>query len=89
MLSIMHISDKLNPTRTNILSNKLIRSKMIGWRSMGSIAYREHNKILIENLLHQVEDKFEICNPNMDKPMRKHRFVRVDITSFIDFYVFF
>lgn len=86
MLSVMHISDKLNPTRTNILSNKLIRSKMVGWRSMGAIAYREHNKILIENFLHQIEDNFEICNPEMDKPMRKHRFVRVDVTYFIDLF---
>lgn len=85
-LSVLHMSDKLNPTRTNILSNTLVRSKMSGWRSMGSIAYREHNKILIDNLLIQVKDKFEIYNPDMDNPMRKHRFVRVDILSFIDFF---
>lgn len=85
-LSVLQMSDKLNPTRTNILSNALVRSKMSGWRSMGSIAYREHNKILVENLLSQVKDQFEICNPDMNNLMRKHRFVRVDISSFIEFF---
>lgn len=85
-LSVLQMSDKLNPTRTNILSNALVRSKMSGWRSMGSIAYREHNKILVENLLSQVKDQFEVCNPDMNNPMRKHRFVRVDISSFIEFF---
>lgn len=83
-LSVLQISDKLNPTRTNILSNKIVRNKMSGWRSMGSIAYREHNKILVEKLLSQLQDKFEIINPDMDNPMRKHRCVVVEILSFID-----
>lgn len=85
-LSVLQISDKLNPTRTNILSNKLVRNKMSGWRSMGSIAYREHNKILVENLLSQLKDQFEIINPDMDNPMRKHRYVVIDILSFIEIF---
>ena len=59
---------------------------MSGWRSMGSIAYREHNKILVESLLSQLQEQFEVINPTMDKPMRKHRFVRVDISAFIEFF---
>lgn len=85
-LSVLHLSDNLNPTRTNILSNAIVRSKMSGWRSMGSIAYREHNKILVENLVSQLQDQFEVINPKMDKPMRKHRYVRVDISAFIEFF---
>ena len=85
-LSVLHLSDNLNPTRSNILSNAIVRSKMSGWRSMGSIAYREHNKILVENLLSQLQDQFEVINPEMDKPMRKHRYVRVDISAFIEFF---
>ncbi len=84
-LSVMQISDKLNPTRTNILSNKIVRNKMSGWRSMGSIAYREHNKILVENLLGEVQNNFEVINPEMTNSMRKHRYVRVDLDSFIEF----
>lgn len=84
--SLLHISDKLNPTRTNILSNKLVRNKMSGWRPMGSIAYREHNKILAENLLNQIKNEFTVINPEMENPMRKHRFVAVDINAFIDFF---
>ncbi len=85
-LSLLHLSDNLNPTRSNILSHAIVRSKMSGWRSMGSIAYREHNKILVENLLSQLQEQFEIINPQMDNPMRKHRYVRVDISAFIEFF---
>jgi len=84
-LSVMQISDKLNPTRTNILSNKIVRNKMSGWRSMGSIAYREHNKILMEQLLCSICNDFEVINPDMTNLMRKHRFVRVDVSAFIEF----
>jgi hypothetical protein len=84
--SLLHISDLLNPTRTNILSNKLVRNKMSGWRTMASIAYREHNKILIENLLNQVNSHFSVINPDMTNKMRKHRFVRVDLKVFIEYF---
>ena len=84
--SLLHISDILNPTRTNILSNKLVRNKMSGWRTMASIAYRDHNKILIENLLHQVNSQFTVINPEMTNIMRKHRYVAVDLNAFIQFF---
>ena len=84
--SLLHISDILNPTRTNILSNKLVRNKMSGWRTMASIAYRDHNKILIENLLNQVNDQFIVINPEMKNIMRKHRYVAVDLNAFIEFF---
>ena len=85
-LSLLHLSDNLNPTRENILSSSLVRSKMSGWRSMGSIAYREHNKIVIERLLSEVKNSFEVMNPEMVNLMRKHRFVRVEIQSFIEYF---
>lgn len=85
-LSVMHISDILNPTRSNILSNKIVRNKMSGWRSMGSIAYRDHNKILMENLLSGIQNDFTVVNPEMSNPMRKHRFVRVDLSAFVEFF---
>lgn len=85
-LSLLHMSDKLNPTRTNILSSSLVRSKMSGWRTMGSIAYREHNKIIIEKLLSEIERNFEVMNPEMTNLMRKHRSVRVDMYSFIEYF---
>lgn len=85
-LSLLHLSDILNPTRNNILSSSLVRSRMSGWRTMGSVAYREHNKILIERLLREVRGGFEVMNPEMDNPMRKHRFVRVDLLSFIEYF---
>jgi len=84
-ISLLHLSDILNPTRSNILSSKLIRNKMLGWRTMGSIAYRDHNKILIERLLDEVKSGFEVINPEMDNSMRKHRYVRVDISHFIEY----
>lgn len=85
-LSVMQISDRLAPTRTNILSSKIVRNKMSGWRSMGSIAYRDHNKVLMENLLSGVHDNFTVINPEMTNAMRKHRFVRVDLSAFVEFF---
>ena len=85
-LSLLHISDTLNPTRSNILSSRLVRSKMSGWRTMSSIAYREHNKIVFERLLQAVEKGFTVMNPEMGNLMRKHRSVQVDIQSFIEFF---
>ena len=84
--SLLHISDILNPTRTNILSNKIVRNKMSGWRTMASIAYREHNKILVENMISQVEGDFKVINPEMTNLMRKHRCVAIDIDAFVDFF---
>ena len=85
-LSLLHLSDILNPTRSNILSSTLVRNKMSGWRSMGSIAFRDHNKTVIENLLREVSNNFEVMNPEMKNPMRRHRSVPVDIQSFIDYF---
>jgi hypothetical protein len=85
-ISLLHISDVLNPTRTNILSNKLVRNKMSGWRTMASVAYRDHNKIIIENLLSQVVDQFKVINPEMTNIMRKHRYVAVDLKAFVEFF---
>lgn len=85
-ISLLHLADNLNPTRSNILSSNLVRSKMSGWRTMGSIAYREHNKIVVENLLHEIKDSLEIINPDMPNPMRKHCFVRIDLESFIEYF---
>ena len=85
-LSLLHLSDILNPTRSNILSSKIVRSKMSGWRSMGSVACRDHNKIVIESLLNEVGDKFEVMNPEMKNLMRKHRCVPIEILAFIEYF---
>lgn len=85
-ISLLHLSDILNPTRSNILSSRLVRSKMSGWRTMGSIAYREHNKIVIERLLQEIMKDFVVINPEMNNLMRKHRYVRIDLLSFIEIF---
>ena len=85
-ISLLHMSDILNPTRTNILSNNIVRNKMSGWRTMGSTSYREHNKILVENLLSQLGNKFKVMNPDMHKPMRKHRYAAIGLEAFVDFF---
>lgn len=84
-ISVLHMGDKLNPTRTNILSKKLIRGKMNGWREMGSIAYRDSNKVLFEQLLDVCQNGFVEMNPYMTNVMRKHRYAKVSIESFIEF----
>lgn len=84
-ISVLHMDDKLNPTRTNILSKNLVRGKMNGWREMGSIAHRDSNKVLFEQLLDACQKGFVEMNPEMTNVMRKHRYVKISTESFIEF----
>lgn len=85
-VSSMAISDGLTPTRTNILSKKLIHGKMIGWRTLGSLSHIEDNKKRIEGLLTNLQGKYTEANPEQSNLVRKHRYVRIDIDDFISFF---
>lgn len=80
----MLLSNLLNPTRTNILSNKLVRDKLIGWRQMTSLDCMQGNKNLCYEFLNHIET-FEPC-AEYDNEIRNHRHALVPIDIFIDFF---
>lgn len=83
----MQLADTLNPTRTNILSSKLVRNKLSGWKQMPSLDCIEENKQTFENLLRGFSDSsYTLCDNFDNNVIRNHRWVDVDITDFIDFF---
>lgn len=81
----MILAGTLNPTRTNILSNKLIRNKMFGWRQMTSIDCIEKNKALVENFILTNESKFSPME-DFHNDMRNHRIMKISIDEFAKFF---
>lgn len=81
----MLLSDLLNPTRTNILSNKLVRDKLIGWRQMLSLDCMQENKRLCVDFLSRIES-FIPCG-EYGNEIRNHRHALVPIEEFIKFSV--
>lgn len=82
----MLLADTLNPTRTNILSSKLVRNKMSGWRQMISLECREQNNLYIRSFLEELPYDFEYCPDYEGNIVRNHRFVKIPITEFIEFF---
>ena len=80
----MLLSDLLNPTRTNILSNKLVRDKLIGWRQMLSLDCMQENKRLCVDFLSRIES-FIPCG-EYGNEIRNHRHALVPIEEFIKFF---
>lgn len=85
-VTAMGLSDILNPTRTNILSKKLIRGKMVGWRTLGSLDFINENKEVVSGLLETLNGHFTVFNPKQEDKMRKHRYVKLSVDSFITFF---
>ena len=82
----MVLADNLNPTRTNILSQKLVRDKLIGWRQMLSSDCIEINKQVISSFIAKFSEGFVLYNDFGGNPNRNHRFVKINIDNFIDFF---
>ena len=80
----MLLSDLLNPTRTNILSDKLVRDKLVGWRQMLSLDCIQENKLLCYDFLNHI-DNFVPCS-EYDNEIRNHRHALVPINDFIKFF---
>ncbi len=81
----MILAGTLNPTRTNILSSKLIRDKMFGWRQLGSMDCIDANKLLVESFISQYLPYF-VNFQNFNNEYRNHRYIKVEIASFIKFF---
>lgn len=85
--SSMLLAETLNPTRTNILSKKLIRTKMSGWRQMRSLDYiEENNKNCKDFLAEWNDDEYTLFKDYDNNVMRNHRYVKCDIDRFIKFF---
>lgn len=82
----MLIADTLNPTRTNILSKDLVRTKLSGWSSLRSLDYIDENKIQCKSFLDNwsANDFEKIAE--YDNVIRNHRFVKCSIEKFIGFF---
>jgi hypothetical protein len=81
----MILAGTLNPTRTNILSSKLIRNKMFGWRQMGSIDCIEHNKKHISAFISLYSSSFTLYH-DYQNDVRNHRYIKISIEDFIKFF---
>lgn len=82
----MLLADTLNPTRSNILTSKLVRSKLSGWKQMISLDCYQENKLRIQYLLESLQDKFENCHDYDGNIIRNHRFTCIPIDEFIEFF---
>ena len=82
--STMLLSDLLNPTRSNILSNKLVRERLIGWRQMLSLDCMQENKRLCSYFLNHIIN-FELTG-QYENEIRNHRHALVPIDEFIEFF---
>lgn len=82
----MVLSNKLAPTRSNILSKKLVVGKMVGWHSLLSVDSFEENYKLTRNMLDGVPyADFEYFDRFGDNVSRNHRYVKVSVEACIDF----
>ncbi|MFQ9811013.1 MAG: hypothetical protein ACLRYB_17085 [Segatella copri] len=83
----MMMAETLNPTRSNILSNDVIRTKMTGWKQMRSLDYIESNNIYSKAFLDSFnEDEFVIFHDYNGDDKRNHRYVKCNIDKFIAYF---
>lgn len=80
----MVIDPILRPTRTNILSSKLINSKMKGWRQMRSLSHMDKNKEYVDSF--RVGIKNWKLDHDYNNPMRNHNVAEVPVEVFVDFF---
>lgn len=81
----MILAGSLNPTRSNILSEKLIRNKMVGWRQMGSIDCMKENLELVQSFISQLSGAFVLFH-DYQNTTRNHRYVKLSVEDFIRFF---
>lgn len=77
------LSEKLNPTRKNVLPVQIVQSKMVGWHAMNTFQNIKHNTNLVEKLFST--SKMELWNPQYDTVDRKHKYIKLPIHEAIEF----
>lgn len=81
------ISDRLNPTRKNILPSNIVQSKMKGWHSLNALQYVDSNKLIVEEFLKKVH--FSQFQPQYGTVDRNHLIAKVPIDKAIEFLTYF
>ncbi len=77
------LTEKLNPTRKNILPYSIVQSKMKGWHPMNALQSITSNKIVVENFINNNE--FKLWEPQYGTADRNHKFSSVSIDKTIEF----
>ncbi|MCC8087738.1 MAG: Z1 domain-containing protein [Rikenellaceae bacterium] len=76
------LSEKLNPTRRNILPVKLVQAKMRGWHQMNTFRYINHNIALVENFFANVD--MQLWDIQYGTEDRNHKYIKLPITEAIE-----
>lgn len=82
----MFLADTLNPTRSNILTSRLVRNKLSGWKQMLSFDCYQENKIHVKQFLDNLQEHFTNCLDYNGNIIRNHRFSDIPIDKFIEFF---
>lgn len=79
---LLLISNRLNPTRKNILSKNTVTTKLSGWRKMNAFQAIAENTAFVDDFIGKNEWKpFE----DYGTPDRNHAYIKVSIQEFIEF----
>lgn len=81
---VIAINPILKPTRTNILSSKLIKNKMVGWRQLRSVELMQKNAEVVEGFRNSITN-WEMSD-DYGTQIRNHRYVEIGVDDFIDFF---
>lgn len=76
------LSEKLNPTRKNVLPVSLVQAKMHGWHTMNTFRYISDNKKLVEDFIANADMK--LWRPQYGTEDRNHKYVKLPIMEAID-----
>lgn len=79
---LLVLSNRMNPTRNNILSDDLVKHKLNGWRQINALQHIEENLAFVNKFIkvHSFQN-FE----NFGTPDRNHKFVKLNIRKVIEF----
>ncbi len=87
MAKAMVLTNRLNPTRSNILSTKLVRDKLIGWRQLRTLDHFEETTEIVDKMLVSIPATHFTPFKDYDGNVaRNHRYIDVDVESFIEFF---
>jgi hypothetical protein len=81
---IFIISDRLNPTRRNVLSENIIKFKLQGWRQFNALQKIEDNIQFIEKFIEIHLTEFKLFQQYSTSD-RTHRYLKINISEGISF----
>ena len=79
------LSDKLNPTRKNVLSFDIESAKMKGWHAMNTFRLVKENTATVESLF--ANKKMKLWDKQYATVDRRHKYIQLPIADAIEFLV--